>query len=83
MESYIKSFNLGISLRLDLLFFREKEAKPLSSAKLVHFRQTIEYIAETYLIKSSPASNTLRMTLSRIQIDREAKTAFMLLCNVS
>jgi len=55
----------------------------LSSAKLVHFRQTIEYIAETYLIKSSPASNTLRMTLSRIQIDREAKTAFMLLCNVS
>ena len=63
--------------------FRQKYPKPLSSAKLVDFRQTIEYIAETNVIRCSPASNTLRMTLSRIQFYREVEAVVMLLRNIS
>ena len=66
-ESCIKSFDLGISLRLALLFLRQNEKrsfarKPpcgalLLTAELVHFRQIIEGFAETFLIRMSPASN--------------------------
>ena len=69
-ESYIKSFDLGISLPLDLLFFRENEKrnfarKPpcgalLLTAELASYHQNIECIAETFIFKSSPASDKCR-----------------------
>jgi len=56
-ESYIKSFNFRISLRLEVLLFWQKYPKPLSSAELVHYRQVIGDFAETFIIRMSPASN--------------------------
>ena len=66
-ESCIKSFDLGISLRLALLFLRENEKrsfarKPpcgalLLTAELVSFRQNFEYIAETFMVRCSLASD--------------------------
>ena len=51
MESYIKSFDLGISLRLDHTFVSAKVGKTIVIRRTRRIPKLIKIIAETFLVR--------------------------------